>query len=90
MIVFDEAGECWDSGDCESEPKNKLNRCGEIAGFYLLSDMLLKLFQIYEIRFIYGLPLTFWHASTAMFDVMVFVVGWLAIYVVRSGLTSWS
>ena len=83
VIVTDEAGECWSSGECEPEPKNKLVACAWIAVLYFIADTLLKIFQIYEIRIIYGLPLSFWHIATAAFDVVLFVIAFTMISVVR-------
>jgi len=80
-VVIDKAGDCYDSGECDSNPVNKLAACGAVVMSYFLGELLIKVFQVYEIRYIYGLPLPLWHIGTFMFDMLVFISACATIFV---------
>lgn len=78
MIVVDDAyGRCYRDDDCDVreeglKPQNKLAAMGMIVSGYFLCECACKMFQLYEIKVVYNLPLTNWHLSTGMFDSLVF------------------
>ena len=41
-VVIDKAGDCYDSGECDSNPVNKLAACGAVVMSYFLGELLIK------------------------------------------------